>query len=802
MRKQLERLFKPKAIAVIGGTERESSPGYFFMKNLVEGGFSGQVIPVNPKHKRVWGETCYPSVAKIPVTIDLAIVCTPMRTVLKIVEECGQARVGGVVINTSPDPSLPDSDKLNAALAALVRKYQIRILGPESLGFINNQLGLNATMSIQTALPGNLAFITQSGSLGVSVLDWAVEHRIGFSHFMALGETVDIGFDDLIDYLGADTQTSCILLYLEQLTKARRFMSAARAFARSKPIIALKAGRGQTDAAFDAAFRRAGIIRVDTVAQLFNCAHSLALQPRPVGNRLAVITNADGPGALAADYLVSNGGLLAPLSPTTRDHLTQLLPQARSLDNPINIYGMDAPEQYSQALEACLSDENVDGALVVLTPMAMTQSSSVAHAISEIAHSARKPVLASWMGEHHVLEARSWLESKRIPHYRFPESAVDTFLKMYRHHRNLQLLQEAPPAEPPAFVPDRETAGKLLATARAKGHTLLTEEETLAWLQCYQIPVAEKTATGDFQLLLGVEKNDVFGPMVCFGRGGSGAYIDRDWQLGLPPLNITLARRVIENTRIFPLLASHGKSPGAMLGFLEELLCKLSYLVMDFPEVLRIEINPFLLHANGGGAQSAVMELESADFRRSLHPYDHLVISPYPAQYQRTIRLKDGREVLLRPIRPEDEQLEINMFSVLSRETLYFRFFGYVPKLTHEFLARFTQIDYDREMAIIAELEEDGEKKMIGVVRIIADAWKESAEYAIVVADPWHGLGLGSYLTNFILEIARDMGLERITANVLSTNKSMLRLFERKGFTIRREDFEVYAAELVLEPPK
>lgn len=791
MRKLLEKLFKPRAIAVIGATERQAGAGYFLMKNLLNGSYQGQVLPVNPKHRRVWGETCYSSILKVPVTVDLAIICTPAYAVVKVLKECGEAGVGSVMIATSSGPD----DDIRREVAAVSRQFQIRILGPESLGFMNNNEGINATVSNQTAQAGHLAFITQSGSLGVSVLDWAIEHRIGFSHFVALGETIDVGFDDLIDYLGADTHTSCILIFLEKLDKARRFMSAARAFARSKPIIVLKAGRSPSDAAFGAAFRRAGLIRVDTVAQLFNCAHSLAMQHRPTGNRLAIITNADGPGTLAADYLLTNNGQLATFSSETEEKLKSM---GVTPANPVNLYGLDTPEQYQQALKYCLEDAQADGVVAILTPMSNTQPEAVAQAFVLAAQHAHKPVLASWMGERQVGSGRRALEAGRIPQYRFPESAVDTFLKMYRHHRNLQLLQEAPPAIPVEYTPGRETAMQLIQKARGEGRSQLTDNESLQLLACYHISVDHTIADPDFQLLIGSYKDPTLGPMIRFGRGGAGAHIDRDWQLGLPPLNVPLARRVIENTRIYPLLTGLGGLPGVDLRFLEETLCKFSYLIMDFPEIQRLEINPFVVKGNQGAAGKTVVELEPPEFKRSPRPYDHLVISPYPAHYQRNARLKNGEEVLLRPIRPEDETLESRMFDELSRETLYFRFFGYVPKLTHEFLVRFTQIDYDREMAIVAELDVNGDKKMIGVVRVIADAWKENAEYAIVVADAWHGQGLGSLLTDYIIEIARDMGMKKITANVLSTNKSMLRLFERKGFAVKREDFEVYYAELPL----
>lgn len=802
MRKQLERLFQPGSIAVIGGTTRESSPAYPFLQNLINKGYKGRIVPVNPKHRQVDGLTCYSSIAKVPFKVDLAIIATPDYSVLRVVEECGRAGVGGLIVAVAPGEDAGEKAANREAIGQLARRYGMRLLGTQSLGFINSNLELNATQSRQETLKGNLAFITQSGSLGLSVLDWAVEHRIGFSYFVSLGETADVNFDDLIDYFGSDSHTSCILIFMERLSAARRFMSAARAFARTKPIIVLKAGRitsHREESAYDAAFRRAGIIRVETVAQLFNCAHFLALQPRPLGNRLAIVTNADGPGSLAADYLRQYDGQLAVLSETTLAAIREIAPSPYPILNPVNLFGFDAPETYAKALAACLQDPQVDGALVVLTPLYPTLPEAVASAIAAVARNSHKPVIASWMGERQVHNAREILETNKIPHYRFPESAVDAFLRMYRHHRNLQLLQEAPPATPVEFTPDRDRANRLIRAAAAAGKTALDQDTCRQLLECYQIPLIEQANIAEYYpLLLASRKDPTFGPIIRFGLGGPGAHVYRDWRLGLPPLNIPLARRLIENTRIYPLLCGQGGGGGVNMNELEELLCRFAYLVMDFPEINRITINPFLLNKKSGGASSVKMELEPPGFQRSAHAYDHLAISPYPAHYRKTVQLKNGQHVVLRPIRPEDETMEIRMFEQLSKESLYYRFFGYVPKLTHDFIARFTQIDYDREMAIIAEWDDNGEKKMIGVVRIIADPWKETAEYAIVVADSWHGQGLGSLLTDYILDIAREMGFRKITANVLATNKSMLRLFERKGFSIKREDFEVYYAELPL----
>ncbi|MCB0596486.1 MAG: bifunctional acetate--CoA ligase family protein/GNAT family N-acetyltransferase, partial [Phaeodactylibacter sp.] len=740
----------------------------------------------------------------------------------------------------------------------------------------------------RSARLGNIAFISQSGALCTSILDWANEQSVGFSNFVSIGSMIDVDFADLIDYFGTDQRTSCILIYMESLIDARRFMSAARAFARSKPIIILKAGRsaegGQAalshtgslagnDAVYDAAFQRAGIIRVDTIAQLFNCAQSLAMQPRPYGNRLAIVTNAGGPGVLATDSLMLNGGALAKLSEKSMKKLNSLLPPHWSRNNPIDVLGDASAETYQQALDVCLSDANVDGVLAILTTQDVTDPSEVAKAVVEVAKKYRKPVLASWMGEEDVREGRDILEEGKIPHYRYPESAVDVFIKMFQYSLNLEMLYETPPAIPQQMNLKTDTAKAIIHTIMDSGRRQLMENEAKELMKSYGIPVGsfkvvssadnaakfareigypvvlkiaspdighktdvggvkvnlaneaelrtayeqimksarekrpdaevrgilvEKMAAKGFELLIGAKKDPIYGPVIAFGQGGVAVEVFRDMKLGLPPLNRVLARRIIEGTRIFPLLKGYRGMPGVNLEELELILVKFAYMVMDFPEIREIDINPFVVNENGGMALDAhiVLEKEKPAIRK---PYSHLVISPYPEKFSKAVLLRSGQVAYLRPIRPEDEPLEAQMLENISQQSLYFRFFGYVPQVTHDFLTRFTHIDYDREMAIIAEVEEAGAKKMAAVVRIISDAWGESAEYAILVADPWQQQGLGGQMTDYIIEIAREMGIKKLYASVLASNKGMLTLFEKKGFSIEREDFDTFHTELMLE---
>ena len=890
MQKQLDKIFKPSSIAVIGASERSATVGRAVMENLLKGGFKGKVYPVNLKHKTILGEKVYSHISKIPEAIDLAVIVTPAATVPGVVEECGKAGVGGlVIISAGFKEAGEEGQQMYDQILETANRYKMRVIGPNCLGFLNPHIGINASFATKMALPGSIAFISQSGALCTSILDWANQQSVGFSHFVSIGSMLDVGFADLIDYFGTDYRTSCILIYMESLKDARQFMSASRAFARSKPIIILKAGKSEegsqatlshtgslagNDNVYEIAFERAGVIRVETIAQLFNCAQSLAMQPRPVGKRLAIVTNAGGPGVLATDYLMHKGGKLAQLHSESMAELDSFLPAHWSHANPVDVLGDASAETYQKAVEVCLRDEGVDGVLIILTPQAVTGPSDVAKAIVEVTKKYSKPVLAVWMGETDVMEGREILEAGKIPNYRYPESAVDVFLKMYHYSRNLRLLYETPPAIPQDLRFRPEVASAIIKTVLEQGRTQLMENEAKELMKSYGITVGsfkvvqkaeqavefanqigypvvlkiaspnighktevggvkvnlateqevtqafhqimnsarekrpdaelrgvlvEKMIKKDYEILIGAKKDPVFGPVIAFGRGGIAVELYRDMKLGLPPLNRVLARRIMEHTRIFPLLKGYRGMPGVDLEFLELTLCRFAYLVMDFPEIKEIDINPFAIDEKGGLVLDAHIVLEKVPAEAKAKPYHHLVISPYPEKYKKAVLLKSGQVAYLRPIRPEDEPLEAQMFEYLSKQSLYFRFFGYVPHVTHDFLTRFTHIDYDREMAIIAEVEEAGVKKMIGVVRIIADAWGENAEFAIVVADPWQGQGLGSMMMDFILDIAKDMGIAKIYASVLSSNEGMLKMFEKRGFTRRKDDFETYYLERILE---
>ncbi len=886
--KRLDPIFDPKTIAVIGATNKEGHVGYSLINNLIASGYEGVVYPVNPKRKSIIGVKAYSSISDIPDKIDLAIIATPAKTVPQIVEECGKSGVGGIVIISAGFKEIGEQgNAMCKGIIQTVRKYDMRLIGPNCLGFIKPKINLNASFANKMPLSGKIAFISQSGALGTAVLDWSIKQNVGFSNFVSVGSMIDVGFHDLIDYFGQDPETSSILIYMESLSNARKFLSAARAFARTKPIIILKSGKSSegakaamshtgsltgNDAVFNAAFKRAGVIRVNTIGQLFDCAQTLAMQPRPLGKRLAIITNAGGPGVIATDTLMSKGGGLAELSDKTINSLNKELPAAWSRSNPVDVLGDASPEVYSKSLKLCINDKGVDGALVILTPQAMTDSVAIARELVEISRNSNKTILASWMGEEDVNEGRGILKQGNIPNYGVPENAIECFMEMYNYSKNLESLYETPSTIPHAFTPKTEENRRLIGDIAKKGRFTLTEREAKKVLSNYQIPIAEsaisnteeeaarlsskmgfpvvmkilspdilhKTDIGGvkininsegearnafrsikdsakdkapkadihgvfiekmyskkYELLIGCKKDPIFGPTIVFGMGGVAVEVFKDTNIGLPPLNMALSMRIIEDTKIYKLLKGYRGMKGADISSIQFLLYKFAYLVMDFPEIKEIDINPFAVDENGGIVLDAKIILDKDVIGKKVRPYSHMVISPYPMEYISKFRMKDGKEAVLRPIRPEDEPLEGEMFTEFSERTQRFRFFELIKDITHELLIRYTQIDYDREIAIIAEIKEKDKDKMAGVVRLIADPYNDSAEFAIVVADPWHNKGLGNRFTDCILKIARERGIKRVYADFLMDNHIMKHMFEKRKFRITQEQ-GIYHAELEL----
>lgn len=885
----LDKIFNPKTIAVIGASNKEGSVGFALMKNLVGSGFKGTVYPINYKNKSIYGIRAYANLKDTRDEIDLAVIATPSPTVPELVEECGKYGVKGMVIISAGFKEHGEKgNQMLDQIMATAKKYGIRLIGPNCLGFIKPSINLNASFANKMALPGKIAFISQSGALCTAILDWSIEQNVGFSHFVSIGSMADVGFHDLIDYFGSDPNTSSIVIYMESLTFARKFMSAARAFSRSKPIIVLKAGKSSAgakvalshtgtlagnDRAFDAAFKRAGIIPVNTIEQLFNAAQTLAMQPRPKGKRLAIVTNAGGPGVLATDRIVELGGEMAELSEETKQTLNEVLPPMWSHGNPVDVLGDAGEDQYGIAAEACLKDPNVDGLLVILTPQAMTHADKIARRIVLVSKKYKKPVLASWMGESDVAEGRAILENGNIPDFRIPENAVTTFMHMYSYTRNTEALYETPTTIPHQFEPKKKENKALLEQIIKEKRTVLTEDEAKELLANYDIPitqneiatteaeavklaekfgfpVAMKIASPDithksdiggvvlnvetkaevkrhfknitskakkaypkadihgvlieemvskkYELLIGSKKDPIFGPVIMFGMGGVTVELFKDLNVGLPPMNMALAMRLIEDTKMYKLLKGYRGMEAVDIKAIQFLIYKFAYLIMDFPEIKEIDINPFVVDKEGGVVLDAKVILDEEVIAHPIKPYSHLVISPYPEEYNYTFTMGDGRTVNIRPIKPEDEPLEREFFTNMSRQTQYYRFFGFIKDVSHDLLVRYTQIDYDREMALIATLEEDGKETMAGVVRLVGDANNETAEFAIVVADPWQGLGLGNKLADLILNIAKEKETKKVYANVLQANTTMLHMFRRRNFDIKNVSHESAFAEIDL----
>ncbi len=883
----LDKIFNPKSVAVIGASDEEDSVGRALMKNFLESGFKGKVYPVNIRKTEILGLKAYQTVGQIPEPVDLAVIATPAKTVPEVVEQCGKAGIKGVIIISAGFKEIgPEGKALEDRILEIKRQYDLRILGPNCLGVIRPSISLNATFINAMPKPGNVAFISQSGALGSAILDWAIHENIGFSNFVSVGSMIDVDFGDLIDYFGTDPKTRSILLYIEGITNARKFMSAARHFARTKPIIVVKAGKfaesakaaashtgaltGE-DLTYDAAFKRAGMVRVEEIADLFNCAAVLGMQPLPKGPNLAIITNAGGPGVMATDAPISRGGKLAKLSPKTMETLNSILPHYWSKGNPIDILGDARADRYKAVLEACIEDENVDGILLIYTSQAVAEPVEIAKSIVEVCKNKRylnKTILTSFMGHGAVEEANRIFNENNIPTYSTPEQAVKTYLYMYQYKRNLELLYETPEELPVDAASPTRPILTLMRNAALEGRELLTEAEAKKILEYYEFPVVKtfvaKTAeeavmlakqigypvvlkilspqiihksdaggvalnltcdseveqafenivkrakeynpnaeiTGvtvqpmikrsGYEIIIGSKKDAIFGPVILFGMGGVGVELFKDFAIGLPPLNQTLARRLMEETKVYQLLKGYRNMPPANLKLLEEILVRFSQMLVDFPQLVEVDINPLLIDEKEAFILDARILIDKELALKMFSPRDypsacpsHLVICPYPKKYETLWRLKDGRMVLLRPIKPEDEPLWLEMFQNFSEESIRYRFFQIIKDTPHEVRVRYCNIDYDREMAIVAELTENGRRRIVGVVRVSLEPDRKTGEIAFIVADPWQGLGLGTKMVDYAIEVCRDMGVESLYAIMLPDNKRAINLTKKMGFTLK-----------------
>jgi acetyltransferase len=879
----LDKIFNPKSIAIIGASDEEGSVGYALMKNFIDLGFEGKVYPVNIHKTEILGLKAYQSVEQIPEPVDLAVIATPAKTVPEIVEQCGKAGIKGLIIISAGFKEVGAEGKaLEDKILEIKNKYGLRIIGPNCLGIIRPSVKLNATFINKTPKSGNIAFISQSGALGSAILDWAIHENIGFSNFVSVGSMLDVDFGDLIDYFGTDPKTRSILMYIEGLTDARKFMSAARHFARTKPVIVVKAGKytesakaaashtgsltGE-DVIYDAAFKRAGIVRVEEIADLFNCAEVLGMQPLPNGPNLVIITNAGGPGVMATDALIARGGKLAKLSPKTMEYLNSILPHYWSKGNPVDILGDAKADRYKAVLEACLNDENVDGVVIIYTAQAVAEPVEIAKSIVEVCKNRgyqSKTILTSFMGTGAVEEANRIFNQNSIPTYSTPEQAVKTYLYMYQYKRNLELLYETPEELPVDVAPPKRPIMVIMRNAAMENRELLNEAEAKKLLEYYDFPVVKtavaktpeeaaaialqigypvvlkilspqiihKSEAGGvildinseaelreafecvierakkynpnaeilgvtvqpmvkkrgYEVIVGAKTDPLFGPVILFGMGGIGVELFKDFSIGLPPLNQTLVRRLMEETKVYQLLKGYRNVPPANLKLLEELIVRFSQLLIDFPQLKEVDINPLLIDENDASIIDARIVIDREKIFQKLEPHQHLVISPYPKKYETLWKMRDGRTVLLRPIKPEDEPLWLEMFRNFSEESIRFRFFQIIKDTPHEVRVRYCNIDYDREIAIVAELTENGQRKILGVVRVSLEPDRKSGEIAFIVADPWQGLGLGTKMVDYTIEICKDMGVETIYGIMLPDNHRAINLTRKMGFTLKYMD--------------
>ena len=875
----LDKIFNPKTVAIVGASDVEGSVGYAIVKNLTQQGYKGKVYFVNIRKPEILGVKTYPTVIEIPEAVDLAMIATPAKTVPDVMEECGRAGVKGVIIVSAGFKEIgPEGKALGQRVLEKAKRYGIRVIGPNCIGVMRPRINLNATFVNKVPKPGKVAFLSQSGALGSAILDWAISENIGFSNFVSVGSMIDVDFGDLIDYFGTDPQTKSILMYAEGITEARKFMSAARHFARTKPIIVVKSGKfsesakaaashtgslSGEDAIYDAAFKRAGVVRVDEIADLFNAAEVLGTQPLPRGPNLAIITNAGGPGVMATDALIDKGGKLAKLSDKTLNILNSALPPFWSKGNPIDVLGDAQPERYKVAIEACLNDANVDGIVIIFTQQGVVEGTAVAKGIVQVIgdrHFHDKTILTSFMGNGAAQEANRIFNENNIPTYTTPEQAIKTYMTMYQYQRNVELIYETPEELPVDAAPPKRPINVIFRGAALEKREILTEDEAKRILKYYEFPVVETAVANNvdeaiayarkmgfpvvlkilspqivhksdaggvilnvhseadvreafstliqrandynpeaqiigvtvqpmidrkgYELIIGGKTDPVFGPVILFGMGGVGVELFKDYSIGLPPLNTTLIRRMMEETKIYQLLKGYRKSVPVNLKVLDETLLLFSQLLTDFPQIKEIDINPLLINDKEACILDARIAIDKERVFKKFEPHEHMVISPYPKKYELIWTLENGDEVLLRPIKPEDEPRWLEMMQSFSEESIRYRFFGMLKDTPHEIRVRYCNIDYDREIAIVAESTENGKKKLLGVTRLSIDPDGKGGEMAFIVGDKWQGLGLGTKLVDYALEIAKEMGVENIYSIMLPDNYRALSLTKKMGFNL------------------
>ena len=888
----LHTLFEPESIAIVGASETPNSIGVTLVRNMLDSGYKGNLFFVNPKHETVFGEKSHASVDAIPHRLDIAVICTRANTVPDIIDACGRAGCrNAIIVSGGFAEAGPRGAALERAALENARRHGMRVIGPNCLGIMRPGSQINLTFAHGFAHPGTIGLISQSGALCTAILDWALPNKIGFSNVVSLGAESDIDFGEVLDYMVSDPRTENIFLYIEGIKNARRFMSALRAAARCKPVLLIKVGKHPAgekavlshtgalvgaDDVFDAALRRAGVIRLANVGQMFAAASALFSHFRPRGKRLAIITNGGGPGVMAADYAEDIGIPLAMLDPAALARLNGLLPATWSKSNPIDILGDADPARYGAALQACIDDENVDGVLAILTPQAMTDPTQAARTMIEISRHSDKPLVACWMGGDQVLEARKLFHGAGVPSFRTPEPAVDLFSHISNYYRNRQLLMQTPPSISEQAPPRLDSARLVIETALMEGRKVLSEMESKAVLAAFRIPISptvvarsaseamvlaeelglpvvmkidspqikHKTDSGGVrlnlnslaavrdswleimdevkkrypaaeingiaiepmvqkphgrELVVGMLRDKIFGPTIYLGPGGTGveAY-NSDRTVALPPLNSVLVADMLASTRTTARLGRFRNMPPVSMAAIESVLLRVSTMVCELPWISELDINPLIVDENGAVAVDARIVVENLPITAGR--YDHMAIHPYPSHLKSSFQAKDGTLVTIRPIKPEDVRMEQEFVKALSPESRYMRFMNTIREVSPAQLVRFTQIDYDREMAFLATIEQEGVEKEIGVVRYATSPDGESCEFAIVVADDWQGKGLARRLMGTLIDTAGSSGLRYMRGDFLAEITRMLPFVASLGFVLSAhpEDHGLKRGVLVL----
>ena len=801
---RLHKVFEPESVALVGASVRPLSVGGQLLAKLVDSDFRGELYPVNPAHNKIQGLPCYATISEIGQAIDLVVIAIPAPAIPAIMRECGEQAVAAVIIISAGFGEVgAQGQALQNEIVNIARAHGIALVGPNCLGVIRPSFGLNASFAKSKVAPGRVAMVAQSGAFCTALLDWGDSRGFGFSAVASLGATADVGFGEVLDYLALDPLTKSILLYVESVSDARAFLSGLRAAARLKPVIVVKSGRSEPgyravishtgagpggDPIFDAALRRAGAVRVMSVSQLFATAQTLASGIRVDGSSLAILTNGGGPGVMAADRAADLQVPLAHLSTPSLEKLSAALPDHWSHSNPVDILGDACSQRYRIATQVLLADENVDGILVLLSPQGMTDPGACAKGVIEAASGTRKPVLTCWLGENLVHEGRRNFAEAGIPSFNSPEAGVEAFGYLAAYRRSQNALLQAPPPLSRNTVPDVARANAIVDHAIREQRFQLGNEEVLALLRAFHIPVLQDTYTAGLSaqtidsaaMKVAIARDPVFGPAISFCPRGTLDETIANCHIALPPLNNYLARELIQNA-CYSEGIDYGPEP-ADAEALVEILVSVSEIACELPTIQQLNISIRLEDSEQSAAVISA-HIAIATARTSAVDYSHMAIHPYPPGLETVWQLADDTDVLVRPIRPEDATIEREFVDGLSAQSKYFRFMNHMGKISSLLLARFTQIDYDREMALVVILgEHTAQASMIGVARYICNPDRRSCEFALTVADDWQKMGIGHRLMERLIAIAQKRGVKVMEGDVLAENGKMLRLCHSLGF--------------------